>query len=114
VTRRRFIQQPDGSLKEVHPDTRARPRPPAPAVHEDIQPFVSPVNGAVVGSRRTLREHNRRHDVVQLREYGPDDGKAHFERIRRERDDRLTGQTRRDRQERIEALKHAFDKHRSR
>lgn len=35
----------------------------------DIQSFVSPVDGSVVGSRRQLREHNRVNDVVDRREY---------------------------------------------
>ena len=30
-------------------------------VMKDIEPFVSPVDGKVVGSRSTFREHERRH-----------------------------------------------------
>jgi hypothetical protein len=38
--------------------------PDAPAVHDDIEPFVSPIDGTVVASRSRLREHMGRHDVV--------------------------------------------------
>jgi glycine cleavage system H lipoate-binding protein len=35
-------------------------------VMKDIEPFVSPVDGNVVGSRSALREHERRHNVRQI------------------------------------------------
>jgi glycine cleavage system H lipoate-binding protein len=35
-------------------------------VMKDIEPFVSPVDGKVVGSRSALREHERRHNVRQI------------------------------------------------
>jgi hypothetical protein len=37
---------------------------PAPAVRDDIEPFVSPIDGTVVGSRSALRDHMGQHDVV--------------------------------------------------
>ena len=36
------------------------------AVMKDIEPFISPVDGKVVGSRSALREHERRHNVRQI------------------------------------------------
>ena len=36
----------------------------------DIEPFVSPVNGKVIGSRSALRAHNKRHNVVNVRDWG--------------------------------------------
>jgi len=33
---------------------------------KDIEPFISPVDGKVVGSRSALREHERRHNVRQI------------------------------------------------
>jgi len=32
----------------------------------DIEPFVSPLDGKVIGSRSALREHERRHNVRQI------------------------------------------------
>lgn len=32
----------------------------------DIQPFKSPIDGTVVSSRRSLRDHEKRHDVIQV------------------------------------------------
>jgi hypothetical protein len=32
----------------------------------DIAPFKSPVDNSVVGSRKALREHNKRNDVIQV------------------------------------------------
>lgn len=39
------------------------------AVMGDIEEFVSPVDGSVVGSRSDLREHNAKHNVVSVAEY---------------------------------------------
>jgi hypothetical protein len=36
----------------------------APEVHDDIAPFVSPIDGTVVASRSQLRDHMGRYDVV--------------------------------------------------
>jgi hypothetical protein len=35
-----------------------------PTIVGDIEPFVSVVDGSVISSRRALREHNARNDVV--------------------------------------------------
>lgn len=74
------------------------------AVHRGMQPFVSPVDGTLISSKRGLAEHNKRHGVVQQQEYGENCGKQHFEQAKRDRDLRLTGQTRQDRQERLNAI----------
>lgn len=37
-----------------------------PMIMADITPFRSPVDNSVVGGRASLREHNRRNDVVQI------------------------------------------------
>jgi hypothetical protein len=36
----------------------------APAVHDDIQPFRSPIDGSLVTSRSQLRDHMGQHGVV--------------------------------------------------
>ncbi len=38
-------------------------------IHGDIAPFVSPVDGTVIGGRRQLRDHNKRNDVVNSQEF---------------------------------------------
>jgi hypothetical protein len=35
-------------------------------VIKDIEPFISPIDGNIVGSRSVLREHERRHSVRQI------------------------------------------------
>ena len=35
-------------------------------VMKDIDPFVSPIDGKMVGSRSSLRDHERRHNVRQI------------------------------------------------
>ena len=32
----------------------------------DVDPFLSPIDGSVIGSRRDLREHEKRHNVRQV------------------------------------------------
>lgn len=39
------------------------------AVHGDIRPFVSPVDGSVISDRKQLREHNLRNNVVNYHEF---------------------------------------------
>lgn len=75
-------------------------------VMADIEPFVSPVDGSVIGSRSKLREHNKRHGVTDMRDYG--DG--YFERKAHERDNELHASTARQRRERCEAISESIDK----
>jgi len=42
------------------------------AVHGDIQPFVSPVDGSVISDMKQLREHNKRNNVVNAAEFTPE------------------------------------------
>lgn len=71
----RWIQDPK-TLKlvpasEYHPEEKVQV-----FVRGDHPDFVSPVDGTVVGGRRSLREHNKRNGVVNLDEFGS----GHFER----------------------------------
>lgn len=65
MTRRRFIQQPDGSLIEValdwHPDPRAD-------IHiiPDIAPYISMIDGSTITSRSRHREHLAAHGCVEV------------------------------------------------
>jgi len=72
-----------------------------------VEAVVSPVDGSVIDDRGKLRKHNARHGVTDPRDYGPD----WFARKAAERENNLNGTTKRAKAERIEALKHAADKH---
>ena len=36
------------------------------SIIRDVDPFQSPIDGSIIGSRRDLREHEKRHNVRQL------------------------------------------------
>ena len=56
---------------------------PTFVVMKDIEPFVSPVDGKVVGSRSTLREHERRHNVRQIgNDWAGSERRAKWDEIR--------------------------------
>lgn len=63
MARRSFVQI-DGKLYERGVDAIPEPERAFPAIIGDIEPFVSTVDGSVIGSRRDLREHNARNNVV--------------------------------------------------
>lgn len=68
--RRKWIQDPvTHKMVEVGTNHQVSSRKTA-SIQGDIQPFVSSVDGTVIGSRRTLREHNRRNGVIQASEWG--------------------------------------------
>jgi len=101
----RWIQRvnKDGSTYMEPADESARIRDggvAGAAVHGDIQSFVSPIDGTVISDRKQLREHNKRHNVVNTQEFGTE----HWERKAKERADlyegrRSTQQVQRDREQ---------------
>jgi hypothetical protein len=74
-------------------------------VQEDLKPFVSPIDGKPVYTRRQLREHNKRHGVTDMRDYGEE----WFTRKASERKDILTGNG--DQAARVEAIRQALYLH---
>lgn len=42
--------------------------PDAPAVRDDIEPFISPIDFSIISSRSALRDHMGKHDVVHYDE----------------------------------------------
>ncbi len=64
--RKRYIQDPETG--KLVPASEYRRRGKSHQVMEDIEPFVSPVDGSIISSRKDLREHNRRNNVVQYEE----------------------------------------------
>ena len=69
-------------------DEAAARRDAGVAIHGPIEPFVSPVDGSVISDRKQLREHNRRHNVVQTQEFNPE----FLERKRAERERLYSGE----------------------
>lgn len=65
MTRRRFIQQPDGELVEVDRDYRPEPRAEY-HVMGDITPYKSMIDGSMISSRSRHREHLKQHGCVEV------------------------------------------------
>lgn len=104
--RRKWIQDPEtNELIEVDTGYTSR-RPVAPGVLPDIEPFVSHVDGTVIGSRRSLREHNRRNGVVQTLEYG--NGAFCDNRAKREREEKILGIHKKTNERRKQDVIHAW------
>ncbi len=76
---------------------------------KDIEPFKSPVDGSVIIGRKSLREHNARNNVTNAADF-----KETWASAAKERERFFSGNASYDRKERIEALKHAYEKHRRR
>lgn len=73
-------------------------------VQDDLDPFVSHVDGSVIGSNADLREHNKKHNVVSFDESLPD-----MEAARKQREQFYTPGAGHDRKRRIDALRFAID-----
>jgi len=81
-------------------------------VQPDIEAFRSVVDGSVISSQRTMREHNKRNGVVRADEYPPE----YYAQKARERADLFQGTThtsygRKLKADRIESIKAALAKH---
>jgi len=110
MARKTWVQDSvTGKLVERLP--RPRTAPAATAVVGDIEPFVSPVDGSVIQTRRGLRDHNRAHGVALHGDYGENNGAEYFARRARELSERRRSSTRRDREHRIESIKRALEAH---
>ena len=81
--------------------------PDAPVVHGDIEDFVSPITKEVIHDRGQLRRHNKRHGVTDSRDYSPE----YIAKRSNERDDRMTGNTKAARAERVEIINRELKRH---
>jgi hypothetical protein len=81
--RRRYIQQPDGSLLEVPADWQQSRTWETPLFVSDawMDGTRSPIDGSDIGSRTKLREHMRIHNVAHYDEIAPDIAAARRQRI---------------------------------
>jgi hypothetical protein len=68
----RWIQKvnDDGTSRFVPADEAAQAA--HTAIHGDIETFVSPIDGSVISDRAQLREHNKKHNVVNAAEFTPE------------------------------------------
>lgn len=99
----RYIQDPQ-TLKLVPADEYYR-RQESHHIQGDLDPFVSHVDGSVIASRRDLREHNARNNVVEGGEVLQD-----HERTKKSREDLYAGRPY-DTARRMDAIKFATELH---
>ena len=85
---RQTINPETGKSEFIPIDDAAIARDGGYAVHGDIEPFVSPVDGSVISDRKQLREHNKRNGVVNTDEFGTD----YWDRKQEERERHYTGE----------------------
>lgn len=97
-------------MKWVSPEEWASENPTAAHragyyIQPDIEPFVSPVDGRVITGRRALEAHNKRHNVTNVADFS-DEWRETTRQRNAERAARVA------REQRIDVLRYAFDKHR--
>ena len=104
MARYRQITNPETGKSEFIPVGKGHQQQ-AHAVHGDIEPFVSPIDGAVISDRKEYREHCKKHNVVPAAEFNQEFfyRKAE-ERQRALRGERTKQQVLRDRQELYERI----------
>ena len=56
----------DWSQPVAQPPKAPRSQRRAFHIVKDIEPFISPITGEVIGSRTSRREHMRQHDVIEV------------------------------------------------
>ena len=99
MARYRQITNPETGKSEFIPVGKGHQQQ-GHAVHGDIEPFVSPIDGAVISDRKEYREHCKKHNVVPAAEFNQEfyDRKAE-ERARLHRGERTREQVLKDRQQ---------------
>ena len=80
------------------------------AVHT-FEEFKSPIDGTVISCPRKLAEHNRRHGVTNIQDYGENNGKAYFDQKHKERSAVMTGATAQAKRERRELINQTLRRH---
>ena len=94
--------------KLILKDQYVRPADPKSAmVVKGFDAFKSPVDGSVISCNSKLRDHNKRHGVTNVQDYG----QAYFDKRGREKNREMLGQTRQAKQERVNTIKSAMYKH---
>lgn len=100
-----WVQHPETG-KLIPKDEYVRETDSASAIHV-VRDFVSPIDGSVIGDKKQLAEHNRRHGVTDIRDYGEN----YFEKKSVERTHTLHGSDHAARKERLNTIMKAMAKH---
>ena len=66
-----------------------------------FNPFKSPIDGKIIGDRKQLNDHNKRHGVTNVKDYS----QKHFDDAAQQRNDVLNGKAKGQREERVNDLK---------
>lgn len=80
------------------------------AILKSPEAFTSPIDGTLIDDRGKLREHNKKHGVTDIRDYG----EKYFDRKQKERSAEIQGKTPAAKRDRVEALKrtmHLMEQH---
>jgi hypothetical protein len=67
----RYIQHPT-THKLILAEIYVRPKEGQHAVHDDLESFVSPIDGSVVSGRKQYDDHCKKHNVVNAADYTPE------------------------------------------
>lgn len=80
MARRRWVQdRHTGEMVEIGEETGFA-EPTGPIIMGDIEPFISTVDKTYIGSRSTLREHNKKNDVTHISDFKETWAKAQKQR----------------------------------
>lgn len=109
--RRKFRYNPETKQMDEVTDTQYRGRPSL-QIMNDIEPFVSTIDGSVITSRSHLREHMRQHGVTNAADYNKPGG--YWDKAQQRRADFFAGKINPDSSKRIEQIKRAIEIHRNR
>ena len=77
-----------------------------PMVQGDFKSFISPITKEEISDRGQLRRHLAKHGVAPASEYSPE----YMAKRTKRRFDKLTGNTKEDKKQRVEAIKQALER----
>jgi len=87
----------------------------APAVNttkvHTMEEFRSPIDGSRIGCPSALREHNKKHGVTNISDYGENNGAAYFENKAKQRSEVLQCRDRDTRRQRRQVINQALGRH---
>ena len=100
ISRGSYVQDPETG-KLVPRGTYQREDTNAPAVHGDIEDFVSPITREVITDRAQLRRHNEQHGVTNKADYSD----AFMAKRVKARENERLGHTAQAKQERVNTIR---------
>ena len=76
--------------------------------NRSFKPYKSPVTGEVITTPAQDRAHQKKHEVVNVREFGSDGGQKYFDRKKKERD--LAFKSRAAKKDRLQDVINSYNK----